>query len=88
MASQPLTINDIAKLANVSKRTVSRVLNNSPSTKSETRDRIMNIIQEVGYVPDPQARGLAFPRAKPCKACDCGRPSSDCRHHSDPKCWL
>ena len=60
MASQPLTINDIAKLANVSKRTVSRVLNNSPSTKSETRDRIMSIIQEVGYVPDPQARGLAF----------------------------
>ncbi|MDB6084654.1 MAG: LacI family transcriptional regulator [Gammaproteobacteria bacterium] len=54
------TINDIARLANVSKRTVSRVLNQSPRLKSETRARVLSIIEEVGYVPDPQARGLAF----------------------------
>ena len=55
-----LTINDVARLANVSKRTVSRVLNKSPRLKAETRDRVLKIIDEVGYVPDPQARGLAF----------------------------
>ena len=55
-----LTINDIARLANVSKRTVSRVLNDSPRVLPETRAKVQSIIEEVGYVPDPQARGLAF----------------------------
>src|SRR5947209_5551680 len=53
------TINDIARLANVSKRTVSRVLNHSPLLKVATRERVLSIIGQVGYVPDPQARGLA-----------------------------
>jgi len=58
-----LTINDIARLAKVSKRTVSRVLNRSPLTKRETRDKVLAVIEKVGYVPDPQARGLAFRRS-------------------------
>jgi LacI family transcriptional regulator len=57
------TINDIARLANVSKKTVSRVINQSPFVKEETRTRIGEIMQELGYVPDPQARGLAFRRS-------------------------
>jgi LacI family transcriptional regulator len=57
------TINDIARLANVSKKTVSRVINNSPFVKGETRDQIKAIIDEVGFAPDPQARGLAFRRS-------------------------
>ncbi len=57
------TINDIARLANVSKKTVSRVINQSPFVKEETRQRIGEIMQELGYVPDPQARGLAFRRS-------------------------
>ena len=57
------TINDIARLAGVSKKTVSRVINRSPFVKEETRARIDSVIQQVGYAPDPQARGLAFRRS-------------------------
>ena len=54
------TINDIARLASVSKKTVSRVINQSPLVQEETRARIQAVIDKFGYVPDPQARGLAF----------------------------
>ena len=57
------TINDVARLAGVSKKTVSRVINNSPSVQQETRERIEAVIKQTGYVPDPQARGLAFRRS-------------------------
>jgi LacI family transcriptional regulator len=57
------TINDIARLAGVSKKTVSRVINQSPFVKGETRARIDAVIQQIGYTPDPQARGLAFRRS-------------------------
>lgn len=58
-----LTINDVARLANVSKKTVSRVINESPFVREETRTRIAEIIKSVGFIPDPQARGLAFRRS-------------------------
>ena len=61
--SRRMTINDVARLAKVSKKTISRVINNSPLLKQETRDRVLKIIEEVGYQPDPQARGLAFRRS-------------------------
>jgi LacI family transcriptional regulator len=57
------TINDIARLANVSKKTVSRVINDSPFVREETREKISAIIAELGFAPDPQARGLAFRRS-------------------------
>src|SRR5207342_1893096 len=57
------TINDIARLAGVSKKTVSRVINASPYVQKETRERIEAVIAEHGYAPDPQARGLAFRRS-------------------------
>lgn len=57
------TINDIARLANVSKKTVSRVINESPFVHGETRERVASIMAKVGYTPDPQARGLAFRRS-------------------------
>ena len=57
------TINDVASLAQVSKKTVSRVINNSPSVREETRDQVNDIIARIGFRPDPQARGLAFRRA-------------------------
>jgi 2-dehydro-3-deoxyphosphogluconate aldolase/(4S)-4-hydroxy-2-oxoglutarate aldolase len=56
------TINDVARLAGVSKKTVSRVLNQSPSVRPETRARVHALMQELDYRPDPQARGLAFRR--------------------------
>ena len=59
-AGRNATINDIARLASVSKKTVSRVINQSPLVQEETRARIQAVIDKFGYVPDPQARGLAF----------------------------
>jgi LacI family transcriptional regulator len=63
VAGHRATINDIARLAGVSKKTVSRVINQSPFVKGETRARIDAVIQQIGYTPDPQARGLAFRRS-------------------------
>ena len=57
------TINDIARLAGVSKKTVSRVINASPFVRADTRERIEAVIAELGFAPDPQARGLAYGRA-------------------------
>ncbi|MEM6651262.1 MAG: LacI family DNA-binding transcriptional regulator [Pseudomonadota bacterium] len=58
-----ITINDIARLANVSKKTVSRVLNDHPIVRAETRANVKKIMAEQGYAPDPQARALAFRRS-------------------------
>ena len=57
------TINDIARLAGVSKKTVSRVINHSPLVRPDTREKVLALMQQHGYVPDPQARGLAFRRS-------------------------
>ena len=57
------TINDIARLSGVSKKTVSRVINASPYVQKDTRERVEAVIAETGYAPDPQARGLAFRRS-------------------------
>ncbi len=55
----PSTISDIARLSGVSKRTVSRVINNSPKVGKATREKIQRVIQEMSYRPNSQARGLA-----------------------------
>lgn len=57
------TINDVARLTGVSKKTVSRVINKSPAVKEDTREAILRVMHEIGYAPDPQARGLAFRRS-------------------------
>ncbi|WP_294392285.1 LacI family DNA-binding transcriptional regulator [uncultured Sphingomonas sp.] len=60
-SGQP-TINDVARLAGVSKKTVSRVINRSPLLSADTRRKVEGVIEELGYVPNPQARGLALRR--------------------------
>lgn len=60
-AAKP-TINDVARLAAVSKKTVSRVINRSPLLNDETRQRVETVIKDLGYVPNPQARALALRR--------------------------
>lgn len=54
-----ITINDIARLAGVSKSTVSRVLSSPSMVKKSTRDTVMRIVQENGFVPNHLAQGLA-----------------------------
>lgn len=56
------TINDVARLSGVSKKTVSRVINRSPLLNQTTRERVEAVIAELGYVPNPQARQLALRR--------------------------
>jgi len=60
LGSGKTTISDIARLTGVSKKTVSRVINGSELVHPETRDKIKTLMDELGYTPDPQARGLAF----------------------------
>ena len=50
---------DIAKLAGVSRSTVSRVVNNYSNVQPETREKVNRIIKEYGYVPHAPARALA-----------------------------
>ena len=56
------TINDVARLSGVSKKTVSRVINRSPLLNEATREKVEAVIAEIGYVPNPQARALALRR--------------------------
>lgn len=56
------TINDVARLAGVSKKTVSRVINRSQLLNEDTRERVQKVIEDLGYVPNPQARALALRR--------------------------
>ncbi len=53
-----VTIYDIAKRANVSPMTVSRVINKSPLIKESTRLKVEEVIRELDYVPNKQARSL------------------------------
>src|SRR5258708_8222978 len=53
------TIADIARLASVSKTTVSRVVKHKPDVDSDTRERDVRIIAEQRFVPSSAASGLA-----------------------------
>lgn len=58
------TLESIAKLSGVSRGTVSRVINNQPGVKPAVRERVLSVISETGYVPNPQARSLAGGRTE------------------------
>jgi LacI family transcriptional regulator len=53
------TVYDVARLAGVSTATVSRVMRGSDLVRPVTRDRVLAVIEEVGFVPDASARGLS-----------------------------
>lgn len=55
-----ITIADVAKRAGVSKMTVSRVINGSGYISQETRERVEQALQELGYIPNTLARSLRF----------------------------
>ncbi len=57
-----ITIYNVALNAGVSLATVSRVLNNPEKVKKETRERVLKVIDELGYRPNAIARGLASRR--------------------------
>ena len=57
--NKQLTLADVAKKANVSIKTVSRVINDEPYVGKVTRQRVLDIIQEVNFHPNRAARRLA-----------------------------
>jgi LacI family transcriptional regulator len=60
-----VTIKDVAKQANVSIATVSRALNkNDNSVKPETREKVLNVVKELGFYPNAIARSLHHKRTK------------------------
>ncbi len=58
------TIKDIAKICGVGVSTVSRAINDHPDINPETKEKILEIIQEYGYVPNNSARNLKRSDAK------------------------
>lgn len=58
-----VTIQEVADLAKVSPKTVSRVINNEPRVRSDTRARILEAIETLNYRPNLNARGLASNRS-------------------------
>jgi LacI family transcriptional regulator len=56
---QALTIYDVAQRAGVSIASVSRVLNGHTSPRPETRERVLQAVAELGFVPDGAARALS-----------------------------
>ncbi|KJG02094.1 trehalose operon repressor TreR [Photobacterium angustum] len=56
--NKKLTILDIAKLADVGKSTVSRVLTKDPKVKAQTREKVEKIIRESGYTPSKSAQSM------------------------------
>ena len=53
-----VTIQDVAKKAEVSVATVSRVMNGNYPVKKETKERVLEVIAELNYIPNMQAREL------------------------------
>ncbi|AOA00371.1 MULTISPECIES: catabolite control protein A [Carnobacterium] len=59
MEKQTITIYDVAREANVSMATVSRVVNGNPNVKPTTRKKVLEVIDRLDYRPNAVARGLA-----------------------------
>ncbi len=59
-----ITIKDIARMAKVSRSTVSRALNNSGYVSEDARERIDKVIQETGYIPSQHAKALRTKKTK------------------------
>ncbi len=57
-----VTIKEVAKKANVSISTVSRVINSSKPVSDDIKKRVYDVIEELGYTPNPVARSLVMKR--------------------------
>jgi DNA-binding LacI/PurR family transcriptional regulator len=57
-------MDDVARLAGVSKQTVSRVLNDHPAVRATTREAVLEAMRTLGYRPSRSARSLASGRTR------------------------
>ena len=53
-----INIKDIARISGVGVSTVSRVINNHPDVKLQTREKVLNVIKDYNYIPNNSARNL------------------------------
>lgn len=58
MASDRVTIRDVARVAGVSATTVSHALNGKGRIEQATRERVLEAVRQIGYIPNPIARSL------------------------------
>ena len=58
-----VSLRDVATAAGVSPAAVSKVIRNAYGVSPHMRERVQAAIDELGFIPDPQARGLAFRRS-------------------------
>jgi LacI family transcriptional regulator len=63
LSPQSVTIQQVADLAEVATKTVSRVINDEPGVRADTRSRILQAIEQLDYRPNLNARGLAGDRS-------------------------
>src|ERR1700742_214900 len=62
--SRAVVMADVAKLAGVSLQTVSRVINDSPHVRADTRERVQDAMRKLEYRPNPVARALVTGRSR------------------------
>src|SRR3954464_12409348 len=62
--SRAVVMADVARLAGVSQQTVSRVLNDSPHVRPDTRTRVLEAVRKLGYRPNRVARALVTGRSR------------------------
>lgn len=60
----PVTIKDVARIAGVSISTVSRVINESKPVSSNIKEKVIKVIEDTGYVPNPVARSLVMKKSQ------------------------
>ena len=59
-----LTIKDIARISGCSVSTISRVLNDRPDVRPETKERVLQVMREAGFVPNTNARQLKIQQSR------------------------
>lgn len=64
MAQKSISIKEIAKMANVSVATVSRVINNNGRFSKETKEKVEALIKEHGYTTNIAAKSLRTSKSK------------------------
>lgn len=62
LGKKAVTIRDVARRAGVSVATASRAINDKAVVSAATKDRVMAVIEELGFTPSPAARGLSLGR--------------------------
>ncbi len=63
-ADRAPNIRDVARAAGVSHQTVSRILNDAANVRPDTRDRVLAVIEQLGYRPNEAARALSTKRSR------------------------